>query len=104
MQHYSPDRRARLSCRAVMALFVFEQSSPARRQAQDPLARRGRPRPDKIRTSCMVETKNPGDKTLSVGSSKTLTLKRTGVEQGVVRQSFSHGRTKQVVVCLLYTS
>ena len=30
-------------------------------------------------------------------SNKTLTLKRS-VEQGVVRQSFSHGRTKQVVV------
>ena len=29
---------------------------------------------------------------------KTLTLKRTGVEQGVVRQSFSHGRSKAVVV------
>ena len=44
----------------------------------------------------MSETKNPGDKKLSVGS-KTLTLKR-GVEQGTVRQSFSHGRSKQVVV------
>jgi translation initiation factor IF-2 len=44
----------------------------------------------------MVDTKNPGDKTLSVSPSKTLTLKR--VEQGTVRQSFSHGRTKQVVV------
>ncbi|WP_024575663.1 MULTISPECIES: translation initiation factor IF-2 [unclassified Afipia] len=44
----------------------------------------------------MADTKNPGDKTLSVGS-KTLSLKpRT--ETGVVRQSFSHGRTKQVVV------
>ncbi len=43
----------------------------------------------------MSETKKPGDK-LSV-SGKTLTLKR-GVESGVVRQSFSHGRTKQVVV------
>jgi translation initiation factor IF-2 len=44
----------------------------------------------------MAETKTPGDKTLSVGS-KTLSLKpRT--ETGVVRQSFSHGRTKQVVV------
>jgi translation initiation factor IF-2 len=41
----------------------------------------------------MPETKNPGEK-LKV-SSKTLSLKR---EQGVVRQSFSHGRTKQVVV------
>ena len=47
----------------------------------------------------MVETtKNPGDKTLSVTPTKTLTLKPRGVEQGVVRQSFSHGRTKAVVV------
>src|ERR1700736_3725133 len=45
----------------------------------------------------MVETKNPGDK-LTVSPKTTLTLKRGGVEQGVVRQSFSHGRTKQVVV------
>src|SRR5512137_2781997 len=44
----------------------------------------------------MTDTKNSGDKTLSVPS-KTLSLKRP-VEQGVVRQSFSHGRTKAVVV------
>src|SRR3982074_1851654 len=43
----------------------------------------------------MVDTKTPGDKTLSV--SKPLTLKPR-VETGTVRQSFSHGRTKQVVV------
>jgi translation initiation factor IF-2 len=42
-------------------------------------------------------TKNTGEK-LSVSSTKTLTLKRGGVEQGVVRQSFSHGRSKAVVV------
>jgi translation initiation factor IF-2 len=42
-------------------------------------------------------TKNSGDK-LSVAPTKTLTLKRGGVEQGVVRQSFSHGRSKAVVV------
>jgi len=42
-------------------------------------------------------TKNSGEK-LSVAPSKTLTLKRGGVEQGVVRQSFSHGRSKAVVV------
>ncbi len=43
----------------------------------------------------MSDTKSPGEK--KVGSGKTLTLKpRT--ETGVVRQSFSHGRTKQVVV------
>ena len=42
----------------------------------------------------MSETKNPGEKKLSVSK---LTLKpRT--ETGVVRQSFSHGRSKQVVV------
>ena len=44
----------------------------------------------------MSDTKNPGDK-LGAGAKKTLTLKR-GVEQGTVRQSFSHGRSKQVVV------
>src|SRR3974390_2700198 len=42
----------------------------------------------------MSETKTPGDKKLSVSK---LTLKpRT--EKGVVRQSFSHGRTKRVVL------
>ena len=44
----------------------------------------------------MAETKTPRDKTLSVGS-KTLSLKPRA-ETGIVRQSFSHGRTKQVVV------
>ena len=40
--------------------------------------------------------KTPGDRKLSVPS-KTLTLKPR-VETGTVKQSFSHGRTKQVVV------
>src|SRR5215213_7397065 len=44
----------------------------------------------------MTDTKTSGDKTLHV-SPKTLTLKRS-VEQNVVRQSFSHGRSKAVVV------
>jgi translation initiation factor IF-2 len=44
----------------------------------------------------MTETKNSGEKTLSVPG-KTLSLKRS-VEQGMVRQSFSHGRSKAVVV------
>ncbi len=43
----------------------------------------------------MSENNSTGDKTLSV--TKTLSLKRP-VEQGVVKQSFSHGRTKSVVV------
>ncbi|MFG1403463.1 translation initiation factor IF-2 [Xanthobacter sediminis] len=46
----------------------------------------------------MNDTKTPGDKTLHPApGSKTLTLKRP-VEQGTVRQSFSHGRSKAVVV------
>src|SRR3954469_10363770 len=42
----------------------------------------------------MVDTKSPGDKTLSMPK---LTLKPR-VETGTVRQSFSHGRSKQVLV------
>jgi translation initiation factor IF-2 len=44
----------------------------------------------------MVDTKTPGDKKLSVPS-KTLSLKPR-VETGTVRQSFPHGRSKQVLV------
>ncbi|MBT1158334.1 translation initiation factor IF-2 [Aminobacter anthyllidis] len=46
----------------------------------------------------MSDTKSGDDNTLSVTPKKTLTLKRPGSEQGTVRQNFSHGRTKQVVV------
>jgi translation initiation factor IF-2 len=46
----------------------------------------------------MTETSKTSGEKLSVTSTKTLTLKRGGVEQGVVRQSFSHGRSKAVVV------
>lgn len=47
----------------------------------------------------MSDTKNTDDKTLSVAPKKaTLSLGRRTVEQGTVRQSFSHGRTKAVVV------
>ena len=45
----------------------------------------------------MSEPNNVGEKTLTVAPKTTLSLKRP-VEQGTVRQSFSHGRTKQVVV------
>jgi translation initiation factor IF-2 len=44
----------------------------------------------------MADTTKPGDKKLGV-TGKTLTLKPR-VETGTVRQSFPHGRTKQVVV------
>jgi len=43
----------------------------------------------------MSETKNPGEKKLSVAGKLTL---KPRTETGVVRQSFSHGRSKQVVV------
>ena len=45
----------------------------------------------------MSETKETSDKTLTVAPRKPLSLKRT-VESGHVRQSFSHGRSKSVVV------
>ena len=45
----------------------------------------------------MSETKETTDKTLRGGGRKPLSLKRT-VESGHVRQSFSHGRSKSVVV------
>ncbi len=44
----------------------------------------------------MSDTNNSGDKTISVERKRTLSLKRS--EQGTVRQSFSHGRSKAVVV------
>src|ERR1700716_3760478 len=53
---------------------------------------------DRIEIGMAETTEKTGDKTLSVAPTKTLTLKGRGVEQGVVRQSFSHGRTKAVVV------
>src|SRR5215470_268313 len=45
----------------------------------------------------MADTTKPGDKKLGVTGKTTLTLKPR-VETGTVRQSFPHGRTKQVVV------
>jgi translation initiation factor IF-2 len=45
----------------------------------------------------MTDTKDTADKTLQGGGRKPLSLQRT-VESGHVRQSFSHGRSKSVVV------
>ena len=45
----------------------------------------------------MTETKDTTDKTLRTGARKPLSLQRT-VESGHVRQNFSHGRSKSVVV------
>ena len=46
----------------------------------------------------MSETKDPEEKTAkSERKTMTLNLKRS-VEQGMVRQNFSHGRSKSVVV------
>jgi len=46
----------------------------------------------------MSESENTGDKTLTAPPPKTLHLKQRPPEQGTVRQSFSHGRSKAVVV------
>ncbi len=46
----------------------------------------------------MSDSNSNDDKTLSVNTKKTLTIKRPGVEQSTVRQNFSHGRSKSVVV------
>ena len=43
-------------------------------------------------------TDNNDDKTISVAGKKTLTLKPSGVQQGMVRQDMGRGRTKAVVV------
>jgi len=45
----------------------------------------------------MTDKKND-DKTPGVSPKKTLTLKRSGVEHSTVKQNFSHGRIKAVVV------
>ncbi|MGK2872833.1 MAG: translation initiation factor IF-2 associated domain-containing protein, partial [Alphaproteobacteria bacterium] len=45
----------------------------------------------------MSESKDSGDTELGAGAKRTLSLKKT-VGAGQVRQSFSHGRTKAVVV------
>ena len=48
----------------------------------------------------MTDNNTGDDKKLSVstGAKPTLSLKRPGIEQSTVRQNFSHGRTKAVVV------
>ena len=50
-----------------------------------------------VNEKSMTETKDTTDKTLRGGGRKPLSLQRT-VESGHVRQNFSHGRSKSVVV------
>src|SRR6185295_10836821 len=64
----------------------------------DTRARRNTAKRPRIGTGMAETTEKTGEKKLSVAPTKTLSLKGRGVEQGVVRQSFSHGRTKAVVV------
>src|SRR6202043_2537997 len=92
MQPYLPVAKATHSWHAPDSWIVFEPEVWAIGMNQ---SQQRRP---KSRNGMVETTKNPGDKTLSVAPTKTLTLKPRGVEQGVVRQSFSHGRTKAVVV------
>src|SRR5882757_2464012 len=92
MQHCLPVAKATRSWHAPSSWIVSEPEVWAIGMDQ---SQQRRP---KSRNGMVETTKNPGDKTLSVAPTKTLTLKPRGVEQGVVRQSFSHGRTKAVVV------
>ena len=46
----------------------------------------------------MSDTKSGDDKTLSVNAEEDLDAEAPRYEQGTVRQNFSHGRTKAVVV------
>src|SRR3954464_7890472 len=64
----------------------------------DTRARRNTAKRPRIGTGMAETTEKTGEKKLSVAPTKTLSLKGRGVEQGVGRQSFSHGRTKAVGV------
>src|SRR3984893_6911956 len=111
MQPCSPAPKARPFWRAPRALTIFgparsrvrrasASAVPATRpkRAGDAGTRRNTARNARIGIGMAETTEKTGEKKLSVTPSKTLTLKGRGVEQGVVRQSFSHGRTKAVVV------
>src|SRR6516165_2057239 len=111
MQPCSPAPKARPFWRAPRALTIFgparsrvrpvsASATPATRpkRAGDAGTRRNTARNARIGIGMAETTEKTGEKKLSVSPSKTLTLKGRGVEQGVVRQSFSHGRTKAVVV------
>ena len=102
-------QRGRGQCGLSREGRAFEAISGGRRDADGGLDRREperRARQNAGMNDCepgplekrMSETNNSGDKTLSASPPKaTLHLKRP-VEQGTVRQSFSHGRSKAVVV------
>src|SRR5258705_10780260 len=74
------------------------KSANRRAPTCDTRARRNAAKRPRIGIGMAETTEKTGEKKLSVAPSKTLSLKGRGVEQGVVRQSFSHGRTKAVVV------
>src|SRR4030095_5673567 len=103
MQPCSPVLKARRFWRAPGASSVSERV-PGRwmsRRQRGRCARRehnGTGRGPGVWIGMAETTEKTGEKKRSVTPSKTLTLKGRGVEQGVVRQSFSHGRTKAVVV------
>src|SRR6201982_486517 len=111
MQPCSPAPKVRPFWRAPRALTIFgpapsrgprasASAAPATRpkRAGDAGTRRNTARNARIGIGMAETTEKTGEKKLSVTPSKTLTLKGRGVEQGAVRQSFSHGRTKAVVV------
>src|SRR5216683_2278283 len=110
MQPCLPVPKARPSWRARRALTVSGPAPCRGCPAWANIASPKRPRPNcgattgttaecrRIEIGMAETTEKTGEKKLSVAPSKPLSLKGRGVEQGVVRQSFSHGRTKAVVV------
>src|SRR5499427_7700084 len=110
MQPCSPVPKARRFWRAPRVLTIFgparirvrlvsdvtSATRPRRRATQEHDGNTARD--PRIGIGMAETTEKTGEKKLSVSPSKTLNLKGRGVEQGVVRQSFSHGRTKAVVV------
>src|SRR5260370_21867993 len=111
MQPCSPAPKARRFWRAARALTIFgparsrvrrvsASATPATRpkRAGDEGTRRNTARNARIGIGMAETTEKTGEKKLSVSPSKTLTLKGRGVEQGVVRQSFSQRRTNAAAV------
>src|SRR5262245_777163 len=111
MQPCSPVPKARRFWRAPRALTIFGPARSRVRLVSADVTSATRPRRRatqehdgntakrlRIGIGMAETTEKTGEKKLSVAPSKTLSLKGRGVEQGVVRQSFSHGRTKAVVV------
>src|SRR5260370_17985055 len=109
MRRGSAGPKARPFWRAPRALTIFgparsrvrrvsASATPATRpkRAGDEGTRRNTARNARIGIGMAETTEKTGEKKLSVSPSKTLTLKGRGFAPGVLRHTFTHGRTKAV--------